>query len=170
MYLKVKQLLTVIFFLISTFSWMKINGQSMLQHSIRIDGEVMNPISLTVEDLRAMPKSSVKVKTREKKVQHYEGVALHEVLKRAGVTLGEQLRGENLVKYVLVRAVDGYEVLFSLAETDPAFVSKKIILAYQLNGAPLPPGLGPFRMIVPDEQRQARWIREIRSIHIAFHQ
>ena len=79
------------------------------------------------------------------------------------------MRSENMSKYVLVKAVEGCEVLFSLAETDPIFTKKKIILAYELNGAGLPQGFGLHRMIITDKARQTRWIREIRSIHIEFH-
>jgi DMSO/TMAO reductase YedYZ molybdopterin-dependent catalytic subunit len=145
-----------------------LNAQSATP-PLLIEGEVSTPMSLSPEELRALPATTIKVKNRKGKKQRYRGVSLHELLKSAGVTQGEQLRGENLAKYILVRAADGYEVLFSLAETDPAFTSKKILLAYEVDEAPLPEGMGPYRLIVPDEARQARWIREVRSIRVEFH-
>lgn len=169
MYLNANKLFTFIFILLGSISWSVVKGQSTLQNALRVEGEVLKPLSLAVEDLKALPDAVIKVKNRDKQKQRYRGVPLHEILKLAGVTQGEQLRGESLAKYVLVSAADGYEVLFSLAETDPMFTQKKIVLAYELNGAPLPSGIGPFRMVVPDEDRQARWIREVRSIRIEFH-
>lgn len=169
MYLNSNKLLTFIFILFGSISWSIVKGQSTLQNTLQVVGEVLKPLSLTVEDLKTLPNSVIKVKGRDKQKQSYRGVPLHEILKLAGVTQGEQLRGESLAKYVLVSATDGYEVIFSLAETDPMFTKKKIILAYELDGVPLPSGIGPFRMVVPDEDRQARWIREIRSIHVEFH-
>ena len=48
----------------------------------------------------------------------YEGVWLHEVLKRAGVPQGSELRGNALTTYVLAEAQDGYQVVFSLVPKD----------------------------------------------------
>ena len=169
MYLNSNKLLTFIFILLGSISWSIVKGQSTSQNTLQIEGEVLKPLSLTVEDLKALPDVVIKVKDRDNQKQRYRGVPLHQILKLAGVTQGEQLRGESLAKYVLVTAADGYEVLFSLVETDPMFTKKEIILAYELNGVLLPSGIGPFRMVVPDEERQARWIREIRSIRIEFH-
>ena len=84
------------------------------------------------------------------------------------MTLGGELRGENLTKYVIARAADGYEVLFSLAEIDEEFSGRTILLAHTVDGQALPQGIGPFRLIVPDERRPARWIREIKTIEIRF--
>ncbi|MDR6562718.1 MULTISPECIES: hypothetical protein [unclassified Arcicella] len=58
------------------------------------------------------------------KVYKYSGVPVTEILGKAGVTLGKQLKGENLSKYHIVKAADGYEVLFSLAELDASFTDK----------------------------------------------
>jgi len=52
----------------------------------------------------------------------YEGVWLTDILRQAGVPQGESLRGRALAGYVLAVAQDGYQVVFSLAELDPAVV------------------------------------------------
>ena len=70
------------------------------------------------------------------------------------------LRGENLSKYLQIKAADGYGVLFSLAELDSSFTSKVVILADKMEGKPIPKGKGPFRIIVPDERKPARSILE----------
>jgi hypothetical protein len=57
------------------------------------------------------------------------------ILKNAGVTLAEELKGINLKKYLLAEASDGYQVVFSLAEVDPAFTGCKIILANRKDGS-----------------------------------
>lgn len=66
----------------------------------------------------------------------YEGVWLHEVLKRAGVPQGSELRGKALSSYVVAQAQDGYQVVFSLGELDPAFIDNEILLADTANGKP----------------------------------
>ncbi len=90
------------------------------------------------------------------------------ILKNAGVSLGEELRGENLTKYLLVEASDGYQVVFSLAEIDPAFTSRKIILANRKDGVLLSSDEGPFHIVIDGEKRKARNARQVISIKVKF--
>lgn len=136
--------------------------------TISVTGEVATPLTLTVQDLASYGKVSAKVKDRDGKEHEFTGVALIAILEKAGVTTGSKLRGENLAKYVLVQAADGYEVILSLPEIDPEFTDQTIILATAKDGAPLPSGEGPFRIIVPNDKKQARWIREVRAVKILF--
>lgn len=96
------------------------------------------------------------------------GIALASLLQQVGATLGVVLRGENLMKYVVVKAVDGYEALYALPELDPEFTTHTIILADSVAGAPLPAGVVPYRIIVPGEKKPARWSREVRSMEVRF--
>jgi DMSO/TMAO reductase YedYZ molybdopterin-dependent catalytic subunit len=93
---------------------------------------------------------------------------LSEILDSAGVTLGKNLRGKNLTKYVFVKAADGYEVIFSLPEIDPEFTDDVILLAYQVDGKSLTANEGPFRLVVPKDKKHARWIRQISSIKVMY--
>ena len=136
--------------------------------SFTITGEVTTPLTLKKEDLAGYKPVSHKVKDRDNKEHEFKGVALIEILEKAGVTTGGKLRGENLAKYILISAADGYEVVYSLPEIDPEFTDQVIILATEKDGQALPNGEGPFRMIVPSDKKQARWIREVRSIKIQF--
>ena len=136
--------------------------------SITISGEVLTPLTLKKEDLTTYKPLSHKAKDKDSKEHEYKGVALVEVLEKAGVTLGGKLRGENLTKVVLFQAADGYKVIYSLAELDPEFSSNTVLLVTEKDGAALPAGEGPFRLIAPQDKKQARWIREIRSIQVMF--
>ena len=108
------------------------------------------------------------MKDRDGKEHEFKGVALIELLEKAGVTTGAKLRGENLAKYILIQAADGYEAIYSLPEIDPEFTDQVILLATEKDGQPLGNGEGPFRIIAPNDKKQARWIREVRSIKVAF--
>lgn len=138
------------------------------QTVLKISGEVSKPLHLQAADLKVMPHVEVKATDRDGQEHRYSGVPVIALLRKAGVTVGGQLRGENLVKYVLVRAADGYEVLFALPELDPEFSARTIILAESVDGAALPAGTGPYRLVVPEEKKPARWIREVREIEIRF--
>src|ERR1700680_796293 len=80
-------------------------------------------------DIEALP--HVRVSTGASSVSTtFEGVALKAVLERAGVGLGEALRGKQLSSCLLVEAADGYRVVIALPEIDAAFTDKQIVLAF----------------------------------------
>ena len=133
-----------------------------------VGGEVVRPLKLSIKELSALKSSDVKAKDRDGKEHTFKGVMLWTILDSAGVTLGKDLRGENLAKYVLVKASDGYKVVFSLPEIDPEFSEKIILLAYEVDGEPLATTEGPFRVVVPQDKKHARWIRQLNSIQIIF--
>ena len=105
-------------------------------------------------------------KEHENPAATYEGVTLGAILEHAGVPRGEKLRGPGLRAIVVITATDGYKVVFTVAETDPAFNDRLIILADKKDGKPLPEKEGPFRIVVPAEKRPARWIRNVKTIAI----
>ena len=96
----------------------------------------------------------------------YEGVALKDLLEHAGVHFGEALRGKQMASCLLVEAADGYRVVIALPEIDPAFMEKQIILAFLRDGKPLDDKEGPFRIVIPDEKRMARWVRQVTALKI----
>jgi len=138
------------------------------QASLSIEGEVKTPLVLTPADVDKLPKTTIVNKDRNEKEHKYEGVELGLILKNAGVSLGEELRGENLTKYLLVEASDGYQVVFSLPEIDPAFTSRKIILANRKDGALLSSDEGPFHIVIDGEKRRPRNARQVISIKVKF--
>ena len=113
-----------------------------------------------------MPHIEVTAKDHDGKEHRYAGVALVDLLKQAGTPLGGELRGKNLRKFVLVKGADEYEVLFALPELDPDFATQTILLADAVDGAPLVPGAGPYRVVVPEEKRPTRWVRNVKSIEV----
>ena len=104
---------------------------------------------------------SVRAKDEKGRESVWEGAALHEVLNAAGVKLGEAIRGAVLVNYLLVEAFDGYRVVFTLPEVDPAFTDLMVLLADRRDGKPLGEYEGRLRIIVPHEKRHARWVRRV---------
>ena len=136
--------------------------------SLMISGEVTKPITLQAADLTALPRTETTATDRDGKEHRYTGVALVELLRKAGTTLGPDLRGENLTKVVVVKAIDGYEVVFALPEIDPEFATRTIMVADKMDNTPLPAGQGPFRIIVPGEKKQGRWVREVKAIEVRF--
>jgi DMSO/TMAO reductase YedYZ molybdopterin-dependent catalytic subunit len=134
---------------------------------LRIGGAVSAPLVLTVADLKKMPRKTLSVVNPHNKTKEtYEGVLLEELLHKAGVPQGEQLRGRAMATYVLAEAADGYRALFSLAELDSGILESEIIVADSMDGAPLAAQQGPFRLVAPHEKRPARWVRMLKSITV----
>jgi DMSO/TMAO reductase YedYZ molybdopterin-dependent catalytic subunit len=136
--------------------------------SLKINGAVGTPLTLTAEELKKMPRKTLTVANpHDKKTEVYEGVLVEELLKRAGVAQGEHLRGQALAMYVVFKAEDGYRVVFSIAELDPGVVDSDVIVADTLDGAAMPPKVGPLRLVAPREKRPARWVRMLTEITLA---
>lgn len=134
---------------------------------LRIGGEVSTPLVLTVADLKKMPRKTLSVvNPHDNKTETYEGVLLEELLKSAGVAQGEKLRGALMATYVIAEAEDGYRVVFSLAELDSGVLDCDISVADTMNGEPLAPKQGPYRLVAPHEKRPARWVRMLKSITV----
>ena len=136
--------------------------------TLSVTGEVATPLTLTRQDLTTYKSITTQVKDRDTKTHEFRGVPLFEILQKAGITTGNQLRGENLAKYLLIGAADGYEVVYSLPEIDPEFTDQVVLLAFEKDGQPLPAGEGTFRLIAPNDKKQARWVREVRTIKVQF--
>jgi hypothetical protein len=120
---------------------------------------------LSRADLEALPHVKVQASAHDVSAT-FEGVAVKAVLEKAGVAFGEALRGKRLASCLLVEAADGYRVVIALPEMDPAFADKQIMLAFLKDGKPLDPKEGPYRIVIPDEKRPARWIRQVTTLKI----
>src|SRR5689334_4532309 len=73
-------------------------AQSSEKQVLSVSGEVLKSLTLTIDDLAKLPQSKLKAKDRDNIEHEYGGVSLVDLLKEAGVTLGSQLRGENVAK------------------------------------------------------------------------
>jgi len=133
--------------------------------AITVGGDVTKPLSLSADDLKAMPRTTVTVSEEGREIK-YDGVLVGEVLKRAGAPLGRDMGGQAVASYVLAKAKDGYQVVFSLPELDPAFTSNDIIIADTIDGKPLFDYQGPFRLVAPHDKRGARSIRMLQSLDL----
>lgn len=134
--------------------------------SVRVGGEVKNPFTLTTGEIAAMPQRTVSVTNEKNGTEVYQGIPVVELLRRAGAPLGKELRGPRMRLYVLVRARDGYAVVFALPEFDAGFTDRVILLADRRDGHPLDAVEGPLRLVVPGEKRRARWVRQVIDIEV----
>jgi DMSO/TMAO reductase YedYZ molybdopterin-dependent catalytic subunit len=133
----------------------------------KIGGAVATPMTVTMEDLKKMPRKTVRVENAHaKRTEVYEGVPLSALLQKAGVPQGEQVRGAAMTSYVLVEAADDYHVIFSLAELDSSFQDSEVLVADTMDGARLAADQGPFKLVAPHEKRPGRWVKMVKSITV----
>ena len=133
-----------------------------------VGGDVATPLSLSLDDLRHLPRKTLTVmNSHNGKQETYEGVPLAELWQRAGLPQGEALRGAAMATYVIAEGEDGYRALFSAAELDSSFQDSDVIVADTLDGAPLSAREGPLKLVAPHDKRPGRWVRTLRSITIA---
>jgi DMSO/TMAO reductase YedYZ molybdopterin-dependent catalytic subunit len=135
---------------------------------LKVKGEVARPLVLSGADLAKLPRRKVTAKAHDGKDSTYEGVALSEVLSKAGVPSGKDLRGKAVALYLIVEASDGYRAVFALPELDPAFTDRVILLADRRDGRPLSPKDGPLQVVVPGEKLHSRWVRQVIVLKIGL--
>jgi DMSO/TMAO reductase YedYZ molybdopterin-dependent catalytic subunit len=131
-----------------------------------IGGDVAKPLTLTPAEIKTMPRTTVTVDSEDGRKVSYEGVLVGELLKRAGAPVGRDLTGKAIATYVRASATDGYQVVFSIAELDPAFTANEIIVADTVDGKALPDQQGPLRIVAPHDSHASRWVRMLQRIDV----
>ncbi|MDP1572043.1 MAG: molybdopterin-dependent oxidoreductase [Vicinamibacterales bacterium] len=133
--------------------------------SLRVAGLVERPLTLTLDDLRAMPAVTMPatlacighgVPARPIGNAEWTGVPLRDVLARAG---GPQAGAEDLIFI----GADNYTDSIPIAKA----LDAGTLLAYAMNGAPLVRAHGaPLRAIVPGiyGMKNAKWIRTLELV------
>lgn len=120
---------------------------------------------LTKADIEALPRLKVAVNEHGETVT-FDGVLMRSVLEKGGIVLGETSRGKVMASCLLVEAGDGYRVVIALPELDADFTDKDVVLAFAKDGKPLDAKEGPYRIVIPDEKRMARWVRQVMTLRI----
>ena len=89
---------------------------------LRVGGNVATPLSLSESDLKALPRKTLKVLNHhENKEETYEGVAVQELLRRAGVPQNEKVRGSAMATYVWLRRLTDTACCILLPSWIPIF-------------------------------------------------
>jgi hypothetical protein len=122
-------------------------------------------VALTAAELAGLPRDSALVAT-DSGTSVLSGVALWDVLQRAGAVSDQASGRQRAVVYLRLTGADGQSAVMALVEVDPSFSRRRVLLADRRNGNPLDAAEGPWRAIIPDEMRHARWIRGVVSISV----
>jgi DMSO/TMAO reductase YedYZ molybdopterin-dependent catalytic subunit len=121
-----------------------------------IDGQVKKPLTLTMTDIQKMPLQSMVIRhicvEGWAAIVQWGGVRLRDL-----IALAQPL---DTVRYVYFESDDGYYNSWDL----PSAQHPQTLLAYQMNGKPLPEDNGaPLRLAAPIKlgYKQSKWVSKI---------
>jgi hypothetical protein len=140
-----------------------------LSSVLTVGGAVGTPgSSFMLDDLQALPVTTLNGIAFNGGPQFsYTGVRLWDFLNHVGIDADAALRG-----YVVVRATDNVQAVFSLAEIDPARRGPQdVLLAYDRDPAATGGGLGQdgfLRLIVPGDDRGGRYLSNVTALDVAY--
>jgi hypothetical protein len=125
------------------------------------------PTNLSPFDVKAMPHILVSVHNSHTNADEtYSGVRLADLLIKMGAPLGIELHGEALANYIVATGSDGYQAVLAIGEVDPSFHPGEVIVADAMNGKPLDAHSGPFKLVVTEDKRPARSVRNLTTIEL----
>jgi len=118
-------------------------------------------------DFKLLPHITITVHNEHANTDEtYSGVRVSDLLAKLGAPLGHDLRGPGLAGYIVASATDGYLAVIALAEVDTAFHPGEVIVADSMNGQPLDAKSGAFKLVVTEDKRPARWVRNLVSLEL----
>jgi hypothetical protein len=115
-------------------------------------------------DFRLAPRDRRCARPRQSSPVRRSGIGA--AARDGGHSIGRRAARTPHERGVAVEAADGYKVVFALAEVDPAFATREIILAFKRDGKPMDAREGPLRIVAPGDKRPARWIRQVTTLKI----
>jgi hypothetical protein len=124
-------------------------------------------VTLSAAVVAGLPRITLSATDEGGHTDTYAGVSLRDLLTKLGAPTGAPVRGKAMTSYVIVGAADGYHVLFTLPEIDPSYTDHVVLIADTKDGAPIAGESGPYRLVVPFEKRQARWVKGATDVGLA---
>ena len=96
----------------------------------------------------------------------FQGVLLNDILAEVATPTGEKFRFTAASYYLVAEGRDGYRAIFAWTELNPSFTDKAMYVVTKRNGKPLPDDDGPFELVVPGEEGNARWVRQLSALRV----
>ncbi len=128
----------------------------MEKYRLIVDGEVNNPLSLSMPDIQALPLTSMIIRhvcvEGWAAIVQWGGIRLQEIIALS--------QPKSKVKYVYFKSADGYYESWDIASA----LHPQTLLAYQKNGNSLPIENGaPLRLASPIKlgYKQSKWVVKI---------
>ncbi len=131
---------------------------------LALQGRIEHPRTLTLAELQALPPVTVAVERTEAdstQRMSFTGALLWTLVTTAG-PVDEPGKRTFLQHTLLARGRDGYAVALAIAELDPHFEGKQVLVAYAEDGKPLP----ALRLVIPADAHAGRSVQDLASIEV----
>jgi DMSO/TMAO reductase YedYZ molybdopterin-dependent catalytic subunit len=149
-----------------------VHGQPKPTSQIFVSGQVQQPLTLGVSELKEFPSEQVsevqlicQTGANKGRLENIKGVLLRNILTRAQVLAP----GHNDLKKMIVvaGATDGYTVVFSWSEIFNSPVGDGVIVFFEKDHAPLTDDEGPIALVSRlDTRTGPRHVRWLKSIEV----
>jgi DMSO/TMAO reductase YedYZ molybdopterin-dependent catalytic subunit len=128
--------------------------------------------ALTVKDLHEL--GAVTADWSDKSASHkVTGVRLDRLLARLGFDEGAtgpkaepKEKHQGLRAAIIATAADGYQAVFSVAEVQEELGTTTVLVVWEMDGKPLPPAVGPLRLVVTTDKRQTRSLFQLVGLRL----
>lgn len=139
---------------------------------VRFEGDLIKAASLTTAELAKLETS--RVDWTDKRGAHSGvGVRLDKVLLHLGFGEGAtgpktnpKVKHAGLRAAVIATAPDGFEAVFSVGELLETLGATTAFLVWEMDGKPLPPELGPYRLVVATDKGSSRSIHQVVKVRV----
>ncbi len=126
--------------------------------TLSVDGQLLNPLSLTAKTVKANYSSQtidVTYKSGEDTVNaSFTGVKLWDILSAAQPNFNADVKNDKLGMYIVATGSDGYQTVIAWGEIDPDFGNQNILVAYEQDGK----ALDGLRLVVPGDAHGGRYV------------
>lgn len=129
--------------------------------TLTVDGKATK---FSVADLNAMPQKTVKVHNEHTKADEtYTGVALGDLLTKAGFVATKTTQRQMLRSYLQAEGTDQYWVLYSVTEVEGSEHEGDVIVATAMDGKGLGAD-GALKLVSTEDKKPQRWVRNLTAI------
>src|SRR5215469_9726122 len=137
------------------------------RNELLLESRGRDPVHLAIGDLKTLPRLTVTIHNSHTNADEtYSGVRVADLLTKVGAPLGSDLRGKALAHYIVATGSDGYQAVIALGEVDPAFHPGEVLVADRMNGKALDEHNGPLKLVVTEDKRPARSVRNLATIEL----
>ena len=138
--------------------------------TVTVDGQVINPLSLTVDTLQnsytSVTENVTYVSGTSTVTASFTGVPLWQIISAAQPNFNSDIKNYKLGMYIVVTGTDDYQAVIAWGEIDPDFAAQPILLAYEQDGKPITDTQGPIRLIVPSDKHGGRYVSGVADISL----
>lgn len=129
--------------------------------TLTVDGK---PTVFSTADLKGMPQKTVKVHNAHTNADEtYTGVALSDLLAKAGFVADKTTQQKMLRSYLRVEGTDKYWVVYSLTEVEGSEHDGDVIVATSMDGKGLGAD-GELKLVSTGDKKPQRWVRNLSAI------